>query len=577
MIATAGRAWLGVLLGAVLAVPLVTTVHDLLPAHPPRVLSWLVSLGVAAVLTATAGRAGARRLAARAGLRRAVAVAVGAAVGAAPVVAPLVALLRAPTTPVAQLAWTLGEEDNAQIIGLAREVIMSGPRGGELADQYGTGFVVAATTLMRMLGIPEPVLDPRLLAIHAFTLSTLLAVLTIATAVGLAVLTNHRAERPAGPVGALGLGAATAGATLAALSVAVVLPMRTGFLTFVWGIAWIALGAAVLPLVVRDAPGPLAAAAVAHVAATTLLAVRSWPFLGAAALPALIVAASLLPLDRLRAAIARHPVTAAAAAVAGLAAAAAVLWNSALGEVLSYGLEALTISASGIAFDPGLGYAAAGATLAAAVLARREGWRGVLAVAGPATVGWGSWLALEAASQVLTDGELNYGGAKLLYGVVAVAAITSVPPLVTAWSGSPLRRAVVPAVAAAATGLLLLSSTTVGTVEEWESRLAPSEPPHAVAMIEAVSRTTPELPVRCRPAPGTVVTETSRWAAYFCVRWVEDALNGTDRSRGYRGDYLGAPEGTFDPIVAEATAAGHYGFAYVMPLGPGWFGWDGRS
>ncbi|MGA1078398.1 MAG: hypothetical protein ACO3VG_05440, partial [Nitriliruptoraceae bacterium] len=99
---------------------------------------------------------------------------------------------------------------------------------------------------------------------------------------------------------------------------------------------------------------------------------------------------------------------------------------------------------------------------------------------------------------------------------------------------------------------------------------------HALAMVEAIERTTPDLPVRCRPARGTVVTDTSRWAAYFCVRWVEDALND-DRRSAFRDRLLFAPEGTFDPIVAEAEAEGLYGFAYVMPLGPGWFGWDGRS
>jgi hypothetical protein len=66
-------------------------------------------------------------------------------------------------------------------------------------------------------------------------------------------------------------------------------------------------------------------------------------------------------------------------------------------------------------------------------------------------------------------------------------------------------------------------------------------------------------------------------AAYFCVRWVEDAFN-EDRSRGYRFDYLFAEGPTFDPIIEEATVSGHYGLlTRILPLGPGWFGWDGDS
>ena len=117
----------------------------------------------------------------------------------------------------------------------------------------------------------------------------------------------------------------------------------------------------------------------------------------------------------------------------------------------------------------------------------------------------------------------------------------------------------------------------VAELQRWTERLKPSSPPHAEAMIEAVRRTTPDLPVRCRPEPGTPVTPTSRWAAYFCVRWVEDALNGSGRDDGERIAMLETSDETFDAIVADATAQGLYGFAYVIPLGPGWFGWDGRS
>lgn len=573
----AGSAVLALPVTGTVMVVLLALVHDVLPAHPPRAVSWLVAGGILVGLTGLVGTEVAARLRRGPGLRRMAAVLTGAALGAVPVLGPLVALLPDDVAPVARLAWTLGEEDNAQIIGVAREIVVDGPGGGVMSRQYGTGFMVLATTLMRMFGRPDPSLDPRLLAIHAFTLSTALAVLTITVGVALIVLLSLHVGRRPRAHGLLALALATAAATVAALAVTVVLPMRTGFLTFTWGMAWVVLGASLVPLLARAGSARLLAVIGTHVVATAVLTVRSWPFIAAAAVPAVVILGSRLPWSRMLRRVRARPLVAAVVGLVGAGGIGAYLWNGLLGEVVSYGLDAFTIGASGIVFDDRLRGAVVVGVLAVGVLLWSAGWRSAVAVAGPAVAGLASWLALTAAAQVLTGGEFNYGSTKLLYGIVGVATATAVPVLLTAWSGRPPAGAAVPVAAAGAAAALLWGSVTVGEVTGWSARLEPAEPPHAVAMILAIERTNPDLPVRCRPEPGTVVTPDSRWAAYFCVRWVEDALNDRDRSRGYRGAYLDAPDGTFDPIVAQATVDGHYGFAYILPLGPGWFGWDGRS
>lgn len=569
-------------IGVAAALPVIGILHDLVPAHPPAVVSWFAALGVALCATWVLGRPVARSIAARAGSARMSIALIAAPLGALPAMLPLVGLLRGATDPVAQLAWTLAEEDNAQIIGLAREVITTGPGGGVLADQYGTGVIVMATTMMRMLGIPDPMLDPRFLAIHAFTLSALLAVGVLAMSIGL-IVTATTAALPVEPrwraLRTLSLGVTVTVVAAVATTVVVMVPMRTGFLTFVWGMAWTALATAVAALAAHAAERSAAIVAVITVLACALLLIRSWPFLGAAMVPAVAITLARLPLDRVVAAALSHPVATGAVGVVVAASGLLYLNRSAFGEVVSYGLDALTISASGIEFPEGVGLAAAIAALSVALLVSGPAGRlrAVVTVAGPATLGWLSWVVLNGAAVLLTDGELNYGGTKLLYGVVGVAIATALPVTATVWTAASGARTLLPAVAAGIVALLVATGSPEAELERWATRLEPSAPPHAVAMIEAVQRTTPELPVRCRPEPGTAVTPVSRWAAYFCVRWVEDALNGTGRDDGKRIALLNAPDGTFDAIVAEADAEGLYGFAYVMPLGPGWFGWDGRS
>lgn len=570
-----------ILLGAIIALPLFAIVHDLLPSHPPPTLSWVVATGLVmlgakvTLPSLTGGADGPARA------RRHLLMAAASLVGAAPILLPLLGLLRAPVNPVEQLAWTLGEEDNAQIVGVAREVIVAGPAGGDLARQYGTGAVVLAVTLLRMTGLPASTIDPRLVAIHAFTASVLLAGVVLAVSVGalVASIPTHAGSGPVGPLQSAAVAALVAATSAAALVVTLAIPMRTGFLTFVWGLSWTVLGVAVAAVGTRLHGRAAAALVLGAVVAGSLLVVRSWPFIGAAMLVPLGAAArgagAITAARWLRA---RPALATVAVAVAG-GAGVVYLSRSAVGEVLSYGLDALTISASEIALPTGAMPAAVVATAVLGISALRRGDRSswpVLTV-GSVLGAWASWAVLNLAAAALTGGELNYGGAKLLYGVVGLAFATAVPVAVVRWAtlgGAARARAA--GAAAVVAGLLVLGGP-VAEIEVWERRLQPSTPPHARAMIEAVIRTSPELPIRCRPAPGTVVTERSRLAAYFCVRWVEDALNGPGRTGGQRGAFLRAPEGTFDGIVAEATAEGLYDFAYVMPLGPGWFGWDGSS
>jgi hypothetical protein len=565
-------------LGGMLALPVIAVVHERLPSHPPVVASRLLAIAALAATSLLVARPIVSLLAVGTGLRRTVAVIVGAVVGALPVVTPLLELLRAPADPVAQLAWILGEEDNAQIVGIAREVIVMGPGGGDLAEQYGTGAVVLATTLMRILGYPDPALDPRFLAIHAFTLSTLLAAVVLATGIALIVLAGLPDARRAGPVETSLLAVVTAGATVVALGVAVGLPLRTGFLTFTWAIAWAVLAAATSALVARRRlPSGSTAGLAVTLLASVLMLISAWPFLLAAVVPGLGLLAASLPLSRWWRAVRGHPALSLIALVAIVAVAVGSVRGSAVAEVLSYGRDALTVDGSRIYFDRDLRDAMILTAVVSALVAMRRADRRILtAVGGPGLSVLVSWLMLHAAARLLTGGVLNYAGTKLLYGAVAVASATAVPVLLTSWAGRPLRRSVLPGLAAVAVGVLLWPSATVRTVEDWADRLAPSRPPHAIALVEAIDRTTLDLPVRCRPQPGTEATGTSRWAVYYCVRWVEDALN-EDRQSAFRERFLLAPDGTFDPIVAEAAATGLYGFAYVMPAGPGWFGWDGRS
>jgi hypothetical protein len=596
---TLRRAFIGVLVFGIALAPTLATMallHDILPVHLPSVLSWLLAAAVGGLSCVLLGRPLASRIDASIGLRRASALTAGVALGVAHAALAPARLLRDGLGPVPQLAWILGEEDNAQIVGVAREIISLGPSGGDLATQYGTGFMVLPTLLQRLVPSLAPEVDPRLQAVTAFTLSVALATFVLGIAMLLlAMLMSRSGGRPS-PATLLITMIMSLGSTVAALAIAVVLPMRTGFLTLVWSIAWVALMAAMSAAATHALPSAARWFIAAQVVVLTLLVLRSWPFLLAATLPSIALLLRPLPWPTLRRSLRRRWYVAVVVAFGTGAVLLPYVLDSAVGEVLSYGREALTVGGSGIFADrPAVIGIAAVVLLAGLVLllpargpsgssdtgARRSAVgahrieRGAIALGIPLAV-WLSWVALKVAAALLTGGELNYAGWKLFYAAVAVGAVVALPSLTGAVG--PVTPRTLRVVAPLAVGSLLLFSATVQTTLEWWERTAPRTPPHAVAAIDAVRASSVDLPIRCMPQPGAAATEGARWAAYYCVRWVEDAFN-EDRFHGHRFTFLETPGDSFDEAVRTALEedGDRYRFAYPMTTGPGWFGWDGVS
>jgi hypothetical protein len=572
-----GHTVIGLLVAALPTLALVALIHDLLPAHPSRWVSQALALSILVAMTMTIGRAAAAGIARDTGARRAGAILAGSLPVTLIAAWTPLQLLRADVPSTARLAWMLGEEDNAQIVGVAREVLVTGPAGQGLAETYGTGFVVGAITLLRVLGSTLLDLDPRLAAIAVFTLSVGIAILVLGVAVLLVLLLAPSATPRHGLLELPPLALTCAAVTAIALGVAVVVPMRTGFLTFVWSLAWLSLGTAVLLIPARGAWDRIALTV--HTLACALLVVRSWPFVIVGSLVTIAICARWLPWRRLRGRIVhgRGLIVATAGGLAVATGAAFYLRDSLFGEVLSYGRAALTIVASGIEFDRVILTAvlvALAILLLQLIRAHQVDRIPTLTVLGPVGAVGASWIGLNMLALLLTGGELNYAGWKLVYAFVALGAVLALPAVARFLLGRSTITAVGVTIVSVA---ILLASPTALEIREWGARLAPAEPPHAVAVIEAIEATSPDVAIRCRPALGTPVTSGSRLAAYFCVRWVEDAFN-EDRSRGLRFEYFNAQGDTFDPIIEAATQAGEYGLlSRILQLGPGWFGWDGVS
>jgi hypothetical protein len=127
--------------------------------------------------------------------------------------------------------------------------------------------------------------------------------------------------------------------------------MRTGFLSLVWSMVWLALAASLAAIELERPTRFAQFLLAARVIASTLLVIRSWPFLLAAALPPLLLALRPLPWQRLVAGLRSRRSVGAIALLAIGVAAWRFLTSSIFGEVLSYGREALTIGASGIDAD----------------------------------------------------------------------------------------------------------------------------------------------------------------------------------------------------------------------------------
>jgi hypothetical protein len=249
-------------------------------------------------------------------------------------------------------------------------------------------------------------------------------------------------------------------------------------------------------------------------------------------------------------------------------------------EVLSYGIDILLIGASGIGADEPArrGAVIAIATVAALVIfAAGKASRAQLGMSlvGPVLGGGMLYLGLRGAAALLTDGQLNYSGIKLLYGVVALAIVLG---LLGVSSQSLRFRAAGVLVSSLLALAILQSSETANVHRTWWDRTYAGPQLHAQATIDAIQSSSAGLPIRCLPSPGTAVTEQTRWAAYFCARWVEDAFN-EGRFGGYRSELLEASGDTFEATVEAilAESPNEYLFAYRMTMGPGWFGWAGSG
>jgi hypothetical protein len=548
------------------------TVQVLDPGRVPLVAGIAVLLaGSAVLLRPLAGRAGVDRVAA--------AGAAGLLVPAGAVAWATARLLDAP--PAARLAWMLGEEDNAHVVGVARELLADGRGGAELAAQYGTSFASPGIGMLRS-GLAGPLAgDPRLDAVTATTASAVLLPIVVAAA----ILMSATALRAAGSLGDERSPLSTTAWALVGSSIAgtavqlqvVALPLQLGFATLAWAVAWVLVGwAAMMGLLVTGLPRGTRLALWAQVAASAILLEGSWPFLiGALALPVLAVGTAMLARRRRDATSPRRvgrPVMLGLLAAAG-AVAALLTTSGAIRTVLGFGREALTagveVGSSIVTVGPSLLAGAAGATALAIAGLRRDRLTAAV-VAAPAAGALATLAAVWAVALVVADGIVGYGGSKVLLAAVLLAVCAAAAVLAAGRvprTGGPI----------AAIVLALVIADPLGRVATgWWQRTAPSEPPHAVATVTALEGSSPGLPIRCRPMPGTPATASARLAAYFCIVWMEDAFNEGPDS-GDRFAFFQTEDPTFDRVLAEADAAGLYGFAYPLRLGPGWFGWDGAS
>ena len=586
----AGRsqALLASLIGLAPALVILGASHDVLRVTPPLWVSSVVLLVAWWIAAASLGVDVAKRVVGAAAQLDVWArfLAVGGAT--AFIAGGLLRLLLPGKTTADRLAWAIWEEDNSQIIGIGREILRNGPGGAGLAEQFGTAFINLPLVLTRLLGgTPVSETDARLQAITLFTVSTIVAIVLAGLAMMfLAALPHHvhpsRFDAIPKLTTILAGGLTSGAAALISLSVLVVLPMRTGFLTFVWGLTLIILGASLVAVTPSQASPASRAVLVAHLVSVLILLLSSWPFIAPALVPLFLVPILWIRWGEVRSAIRRkRGPWSAAGVVALIAIGATTYWFSQWGpvaEVLSYGLGILLVVASGIQADALITGAAFVSSLAGVALitllgVRKSRLAPALSLAGPVASSGMLYLALVTAAAVLTGGELNYSGEKLFYGVVTLALVLG---LVTIASLSTRLGLPGTLVALAAIVLTHQLSPTASLHAEWWDRTAFVAQPHVEATVRAIRMTSPDLPIRCLPAPGTAVTGTTQWAAYTCARWIEDAFN-EDRFHGHRNDLLNAQGETFDETIEKilAESPNSYMFAYRFTMGAGWFGWTG--
>jgi hypothetical protein len=243
-------------------------------------------------------------------------------------------------------------------------------------------------------------------------------------------------------------------------------------------------------------------------------------------------------------------------------------------RVIELGTDLLTIGGSGIFADQPIRRMATILMVIAAVLvlSRRPIPAPVaIAVLGPPLGAGALMLGIRIATDMFTDGTLGYAGVKLSFGVVtlslaigAIAVISHASRLGAVGSVLALGLVVLP----------LTSSVTAGAHSGWWDRTAQYGSPHAMATEAAIRATNEDLPIRCLPSPGTAITDRTRFAAYFCIRWMEEGFNA-GKFRGHAATILNAEGDTYEEIVERILAEdqSNYLFAYPFTMGQGWFGW----
>jgi hypothetical protein len=359
------------------------------------------------------------------------------------------------------------------------------------------------------------------------------------------------------------------------------MPLQAGFLTFLWGLSLVLVASASVAVLPHDASVGAKAAVIIILAATGVLLLGSWPFIATAVAPLALLPFLWIDRARLRTWREEHRTLARGGAVALLVGVVAVLWALAslpqVSKVIELGRDVLTITGSSIHADRWSVRIAAVVTVAAVILVSRTFTHRntvLLALLGP-IMGAGLLMAgIRIATDRYADGLMAYAGLKLLFGLITLALILGGSLLV---SGSARAGRTASIVALAVVLLPHALSGTATTYVGWWDRTERPGSHHAIAVIEAIDATTPDVPIRCLPSPGTRIDGVTPWAAYFCVRWVEQGFN-EGRFNGNAGRLLNAQGETFEEIVDGILEddPSEYLFAYRMTMGRGWFGWTGN-
>jgi hypothetical protein len=569
------------------ALILVGAVVDLLPAFPSPVVLRILLAAAWASLSVLLGRSIAMAFVGRRAALDALARATGALISTAFVAGALGRLLSSSRGTDERLAWLLGEEDNAAFVGVAREVVVHGPGGSDLVGEFGAAFMSLPFALLELAGGPlAGEGDVRLQAISLTVVSAVVAICLAGVAIASLVALPHHVSgsdpRWGGPtlVSALTGSLAAAAISLAGLSLLAVMPLQAGFLTFLWGLSLVLVASGSVAVLPQDASAGARTAVLLLLAATVVLLIGSWPFIAAAVAPLALL--PLLWVDRARFRTWRkeNRALASGSATALLLAVPAGLWFLAslpqIEKVLELGRDVLTVGGSSIHADRWSVRIAVLATIGATLLLTRvfvQRRNVLLALLGP-LAGAGLFMAgIRVATDRYADGVMAYAGFKLLFGLVTLALILGGALLV---SSSARAGTLVSLVALAVVLAPHVLSESATTYSGWWDRTERPGSPHAIAVVGAIDATTPDVPIRCLPAPGTRIEGVAPWAAYFCVRWVEQGFN-EGRFDGNSFRLLNAQGETFEEVVEEILREqqSEYLFAYRLTMGRGWFGWSG--